>query len=810
MKKNRQTSAMVVLSVGLVLSLEARSQNRVTPGASSSKQKNATSSNTSSGAAKTDLPAELRLGDYVELDESIKNDMYGTIDFPNAELKDIVKAISQMAGKNFILDRKIENRRITILSPEAVTKQQAYNAFLSALYMNDLTLVSLGKFLKVVEAKSAIQSNIRVFTGDYVPNSEEVVTVLYKLSYLDADEIQRFVQDLVPRNGRVTSYPSTNTLVMTDTGLNLRRIIAVLKSIDVQGNEGQLESIPIRYASAKGLATLVEEILDAQGGGSSSTANRRRAGARKTRGGGSISKIVPDERTNALVVFANGRGLEELKSLISQLDTPGAGTGNIHVYYCRNALAEELATTLNSLISSQQKAGGGAAGGGRGAAQPATSFISSLTPPAPAGGGDSGAGISLDGNIKITADKATNSLVIVASGSDFSSLKQVIQKLDLPRRQVYVEATIMEILMGNNSEFGMAYNVAAPGVARVAGFNPSTGPDTMNIFNPSSLTGMVAGFATGAKYDVMLDPTSGKTINISSVIGLIRALQNTKQAQILNQPQILTSDNEEAEINITSKIATVTQTVTAGSSGGSISTPNISKDDVTISLKLKPQISEDNDLVKMAVEQSLDNFSNAQFAQNQAIDVTKRKAKTTVVVRGGDTVVVGGLQKNEANDNRSKLPILGDLPVIGWLFKGKKSDVTRSNLVLFLTPHIINEYKDLVDLTGKKLKQRDKLAKDAYEPKDLLAADLKEIRETNEKDKLKPRPRGWSFKPSSMNPPANTQQPQQKPDENSSMTVPAPDSGDLPAGDKANPPPKQPIDSEPKVPANSETQPSGA
>ena len=237
----------------------------------------------SSGAPGVPTDLRSKLGDYVELDDSIKNDLYGTIDYPNADLKDIVKAISKLADKNFILDSKINNRKITIISPQPVTKQEAYNAFLSSLYMNGFTLVSMGRFLKIIEAKDAIQSNIRVFMGDFAPSSEEVVTVLYPLKYLNADEIQRFLTDLVPRNGRISSYPNTNTLVMTDTGVNLRRIVAILKSIDVPGHEDQLENIQIRYASAKGVASLIDDILEAQSG-TRRTSGPVRNQPQKTRG----------------------------------------------------------------------------------------------------------------------------------------------------------------------------------------------------------------------------------------------------------------------------------------------------------------------------------------------------------------------------------------------------------------------------------------------------------------------------------------------------------------------------------------------
>ena len=681
----------------------------------------------------------LKLGAYVELDESIKNEMHGTINFPNGELKDIVQAISKMANKNFILDRKIENRRITIINPTPVTKQEAYNAFLSALYMNDLTIVPMGRFLKIIEAKNAIQSNTRVFMGDYAPASEEVVTVLYPLKNLNADDIQRFVTDLVPRNGRIAAYPNTNTLVMTDTGLNLRRVIAILKSIDIPGHQDQLESIRVRHADAKGLAKLIDEILSAQSG-----ANRpgiaSRSGPQRTRGGGLISKIVPDDRTNSLVVLANGRGIEELKQLINKLDSAdSAGGGNIHIYSCKNAVADELATTINGLVSSTTKPGSSGGGGGGYTPPPGMSPIGG------AGNSTGGGGVRFEGNVKVTADKATNSLVVVASGSDFAALKVILDRLDKARRQVFVEATIMELSITNADTFNISTNIAGPSAARLGGFIPDGADITALATSPTALTGIVAGISSGATYQYF-DPVAKANYSLKTVTALIRALATSKQGQILHQPQILTSDNQEAEIKIVNKVPVVSTTVTQGATTSS--SESISKEDVKIGLKITPQIGEDNDLVKLKVDQSVDDFVPFTTPGHSIVpNVTQRSATTTVVVRDSDTAVIGGLQRSSVSDEKNKFPLLGDIPVLGWLFKGSTSQTIRTNLVLFLTPHIINEYSDLMRITGTSLEQRKKLAKTLYDPKDENADYAKQLEAKNKADLQKPTPKGWGFRP---------------------------------------------------------------
>jgi general secretion pathway protein D len=674
-----------------------------------------------------------KLGDYVELDASIKNEMYGTIDFPNAELKDIIKAISKLARKNFILDRKIENRRITILSPEPVTKQEAYNAFLSSLYMNDLTIVAEGKFLKVIDTKSALQANIRVFMGDYAPNTAEVITVLYPLKFLNAEDIQRYLTDLVPRSGRIAAYPNTNTLVMTDTGFNLRRVIQIIKTIDIPGHEDQLENIPIRYASAKDIGKLIDEILSAQNGGSSRVARTRTQ--QKTRGGGTITKIVTDERTNSLVVLANGRGIKEIKDLVRQLDTTNAaGGGNIHLYYCKNAVAEDLANTINGLTSSA---------GNKNPPQGNNAGINNPIIPNPRlVGANQGAGdgsVRFEGNLRVTADKPTNSLVVVGSASDFAALKKILEKLDIPRRQVYVEATIMELNLEKTSQFTIGANLAGPGIPSLGGFKP-TAPSinfTDLVSKPGALTGLVAGFASGASYTI---GSGDAQYTVRAVTGLIKALVDSTQGQILHQPQVLTSDNQEAEIKVTSKISTSTEQQSATTTG-IITTQQITKEPVEISLKITPQLGEGSDLIRLKVDQVVDDFQPSSVAGQ--INTTQRKATTNVVVRDGDTIVVGGLQKNTVSDRKSRIPILGDLPIIGKLFGGTDNQSSKSMLVLFLTPYVINEYSDLMKITERKIDDRLDLGRLAKDPEDRLRKDVQKVKAVVQENAKKPAPRSW-------------------------------------------------------------------
>ncbi len=700
------------------------------------------------GTTRSGLP-KLNMGSYVELDESLKNQPFeGTIDFPDAELTEVLNAISKVSQKNFILDSSLKGKRITILSPQKVTKEEAYNVFLTALYMNGLTLVSSGKFLRVIPSREAPKSNVRVFYGDFVPASDEIVTLVFPLKNISSEDMPRIFQDLLPRTGNILVYPETNSVVMTDSGLNLRRMISILKSVDVPGSQPKLENIPINYASAKDIAKLIDEILEAQTGGASArrtTARNQRE--KKIQGGGVITKIVPDDRTNSLVVLANGKGIEQLRSLVAKLDTPNASnSGNIHIYFIKNAVAEELATTLNNLLGA----------GGSTSSQPArdtpvgtSNTRLPTTPTAPnraTNVGASLAGVALEGQVKVVADKPTNSLVVRASAANYGALKKILERLDIPRRQVNVEATIMEIRVRENDTFNVAANIAVDGFTSAGGFIPTTMSASQfaaAAASPAALNGLIAGLPLGKKIDVKSPDGKSTLYSIRSFVGLIQAIQGLSVGQILQQPNILTSDNEPGTVNITEKIKVIGKTTLSSINDQAVQTQETETVPVELELKVTPQIGADNELVKLKVEQIMEDFNKSGIVANQ-IDTIRRKATTVVVVRDGDTVVIGGLEKNDVKAQKSKVPLLGDLPIIGALFRGSDTEKIRSNLMLFLTPKIIDDNDRLLEFTQQQLQRRREVGKEAYDPKDFHRKDVsKLLKDTDERLKGK---RSWGFK----------------------------------------------------------------
>ncbi|MBW1871514.1 MAG: type II secretion system protein GspD, partial [Deltaproteobacteria bacterium] len=375
-----------------------------------------------------------------------------TMNFNEAEVLEIVQWISKQTCKNFIIGDGIRGGKITILSNTQVTANEAYRAFLSALNVNNMTVVKVGKFYKIQMKREAAKDTIPTFIGEKVdiPALDLMVTRVLQLKYVDANTINGTVKQLTTKDGDSYPYAPTNTLIISDTGNNMHRLLEIITQLDTPLGQEEIRIIQVEYAEAAELAQTLEEIFGDKGNrrtGKSSSKSHRiqpvRAGKGKTtsptQGGGTgdesvtLSKVISDERTNKIILVAPARAFPKIKNLIKQLDVPIPGEGQIQVVYLQHADAEELSSTLTSLAqgtSGRSKIGSKARVGGK-------------------KGGSKKAAELFQGEVKVTADKATNSLVIVASQNDYKSLFKVIKKLDIPRRQVFVEAVIMEVNLDN-------------------------------------------------------------------------------------------------------------------------------------------------------------------------------------------------------------------------------------------------------------------------------------------------------------------------------------------------------------------------
>lgn len=633
-----------------------------------------------------------------------------SLDFNDVELNVVIDTISRMTGYNFIYDDRVRGR-VTIVSPTEVTVDQAFAVFESVLKVKGFSLVlGPGNTYKVIPIRDVKESAIdTIKDGRASRNRDRFVTRLVPLRFIDAEAITNTIKPLVSKDALIVAYQPTNTIIVTDSESNIGRLLQILDAIDVESFRQELAVIKIEHADATTLGEQLSEIygadMTAQAGGA--TAGQRRARARQAAAAGQVVNgaagggvgaigptvsILPDERTNSLLVMASRQQLSDIRGLIEKLDIPVRGQGRIQVYYLKYADAEELSETLNSLLGGGGSSGGG---GGRSSLPGAASNVvqnlrSTVTP--------------LSEGVTVTADPATNALVIQASKEAYDTLEQVIEKLDVSRPQVLVEALIIEVDITDSLDlgFGAAYRfvngdmdlLLATGAASVI---PGAGLATSIIKSPS--------FSDPTD---LLNPTAeadngdGKNVQIG-----ITASQSDNDINIVSAPHILTSDNEEAEIRIGQNIPIVTGRTQApsGTTGSDLAQAvSVERQDVGVTLRVTPQISE-GDTLRLQIFQELTEVaatSEAGSVEEVGVTLQSRKVENTVVVNDGETVAIGGLISEVFSDNVSGVPWLLDIPFLGWLFKTKNEDVRKINLIVFLTPHIVRSAEDLEQTTIRK------------------------------------------------------------------------------------------------------------
>lgn len=675
-----------------------------------------------------------KLADYLSLDPAVKGLQVKNFDLPDRDIRDVVTLISKWTGKNFILDQKVRGK-ITILGPSQVTLQEAYHAFLSALEANGLTTVQAGKFIRIIESAEARRAPVETYMGDYAPDTDQFITRIFQLKYINADEVQREFRDLTTRQGKLFAYTPTNSIIITDTGSNIRRIEQMLQALDVKGFETSLHVLRLKHTSSKQIADMLEKIYGEEGGSRSGSRARStfyRTSMERTRGGGIISKIIPDEATNSLIVLANESGFLQMAQLVAKLDVRVTDTGRIHVYYCEYAKAEDLASTLASLATGSSGAKKSSSrssvvGGPPGAPVGGTSPVISTGP----------VSAELGENVKVTSDAATNALVITASASDYQTLKKVIRKLDIPRLQVFVETAILEVTLDTLRELGTNFVASANGRAFVGG-SVTSSESIMNIFSGGIPDGASIPFFAGKEVRATV---AGQTVNLRNFMGILSFLTKTTNTSVLSTPQIIALDNEQAEFKVVDEIpvqATFTAgTGTAGLTGAATGTIERLKTGITI--KLTPHVNAASQTVRLEIAQKVDtvkaNTAVPSALSNVQRATTSRETNTNVVVGHGDFVMLGGLMSDKVDEIVTKVPFLGDLPILGWLFKGKKSSVIKTNLIILLHPRIIGTSLDGANLIQEKLEKRAEFIGKNTGGNDEYASDVNEMKEKIEKQK---------------------------------------------------------------------------
>ena len=715
-----------------------------------------------------------------------------TMDFQDVDLAVLVKFISEITGKNFIVDEKVRGK-VTIISPSKISVDEAFLVFQSVLQVKGFTTVPAGAVIKIVATKEAKSSTLRTVLPSGTPApTDEYITRLIPLKYVDATNMVAILQPMISPDGLLAAYSATNTLILIDTAAQTDRLVKILGQLDVEGFEQGIEVVRLNYAFATDIAALLQQVLAEQAGpaagpqtqpGAAPDARVRRGAARPagapgaagTISGGTTPerafKIIPDERTNSLILLAGQLEMRRIKDLIDRLDVPlPLGTGRIHVYYLKYANAYEMVGVLGSLVGGGGFGGMGAGVGGfgglggmgrRGAGSQGfgtsggrggfggggfggggfggggfggggfggtgfggggfgqTGFGAAgtigrgslggigggMSAGAPAAGGVAGGGgqqqSEFQGVVRLSADPATNALIIDASPQDFETLKDVIEKLDVRRRQVYLEAIIAEISLDKTRELGIELQGATALNNGVGVGRTNLSSDINQLLQPTSLSGLILAAASSQTITV-------NGVQVPAQQALMRALERNTDANVLSAPTILTTDNQPAEIVSGQNLPFI-----ASRSTSEVNLANtfatIERRDVGMTLRITPQISEGGS-VRLDIFEELSNV----IGQDPQLGPTTtiRSATTTVVVKDGQTVVIGGLIADNRIQSQTKVPFIGDIPVIGDFFRYNSFHNVKLNLLIFLTPHIIRSERDQRNVS---VSERERIVQRPYE-----------------------------------------------------------------------------------------------
>ncbi len=656
-----------------------------------------------------------------------------TMDFQDVEIGVLVKFISEITGKNFILDEKVRGK-VTVISPTKISIDEAYRVFQSILEVKGFTTLPAGPVIKIVPVRDAKDSGAplapKAATGD------QFITQLVPLSFVEPSTLLPVLQPMVSKDGLISAYDAANTLVIIDTASNIERLLSIISELDIEMPARGIEMVHLENAYAETVAKTLQEVLEAQGEragakGGGAPAPAPRPGQPAAPGGApgtAAFKVISDERTNSIIALASPSQMRMIRKLIKDLDKHLEGVSKIHVYALKYANATEIVQVLSDLVGGGGGGGGGGgqrgAGGAAGSAnarrttrqqqqqQQQQSFISRTpgrgttgllggtaggTGGAPGQGGPTsavGGGGEFVGEVRITADPFTNSVIISASPQDYDVLKRVIGEIDIPRKQVYVEAIIFEISLQKSLALGFEYQGGtalgndALGLARLnfTSLNQA-------LTTPQTIQGLVMA-AVSNQTITLPDGTT-----VPAQVALFNALQNDRDVNVLSAPNILTSDNQEAEILVGQNVPFLASRAT-DQTNLSNTFATVDRQDVGITLRLTPQISQ-GDVVRLDLYEEV-----SALVPNPLVDAnlagpttTVRSASTTVVARTGHTVVIGGLISDDAVSTQGKLPFIGDLPVLGNLFKQNNDRREKINLLIFLTPHVVHDDADLEEIS---------------------------------------------------------------------------------------------------------------
>ena len=605
-----------------------------------------------------------------------------TLNFVGADIESVIKAVGHYVGRTFIIDPRVKGT-ISLVSEKSVSKTQAFNLLTSALRLQGYAVVTVDGYTKVVPEPDAKLQAGPIQVGEL--RGDQVATRIFRLNYESSGNLVAVLRPLISPNNTITANPGNNSLIITDYADNLQRMEKIIAALDAPAT-GDLDIVPIKYAIASDLAVMVNRLMEPATGVVNTDAGR--------------VSLLADVRTNSLIVRAPSAARANLaKSLIGKLDQPTAQPGNVHVVYLRNADAVKLAQTLRAVVSTDS---GSSTPGMQNPSTPQSmSMPGGSASPAPLSGSQPASLPSGGAAGYIQADAATNTLIITASETQYRNLRAVIDQLDARRAQVYVESLIVEVTADRTAELGVQW-LGVTGdsnsnyrLAGATGF--STGGNNLITQTAAKLAGSTA----------LAPPSNGFTLGLFRQIGgqlglgaLAHVLESGGNANILSVPNLITLDNEEARIIVGQNVPFITGQFTTAASGGAAGInpfQTIERKDIGLSLRVRPQVSEGG-TVKMAIYQensSIDSATNA-----AGIITKKRSIETNVLVDDGQIIVLGGLIEDSVSDGAEKIPGLGDIPLIGNLFKYSTRKRSKTNLMVFLRPIVIRNSEQSTNLVN--------------------------------------------------------------------------------------------------------------
>ncbi len=588
-----------------------------------------------------------------------------TLNLKDADIRTLIETIADATGKNFVVDPRVK-AKVTVVSSRPMQQDELYQVFLSVLQVHGYAAVPVGEVIKILPDVNAKQGPTDVTNDSRPGQGDELVTRVIDVKNVPAAQMVPILRPLIPQQGHLAAYASSNQLVISDRAGNIDRIEQIVRRIDKPDSQ-QVEVIPLEHASASEVVRIITAL------------NQQSGQAAAAAGGGAPGTpvLAADDRSNSVLLGGNNDNRLRVRALIAHLDTPTLGGGNAQVIFLNYSDAEELAPILLGISQNQAEAEDAAAGGGA---------------PAAAGGGVAGGGGGAEG-IDIQADIGNNALIVTAPPDRFQAIKQIVQQLDIRRAQVLVESIIADVSLDVQKDLGVQFGIVpsdgnGPAIANQL---PGGGPSLADVITNPLAVG--TGFFLGAA-----DIRAGGT----NFAFLLRALATDAATNILATPTLVTLDNEEAEIVVAQNVPFITgQFTNTGAAAGAVSPfQTIERQDVGITLRITPQINE-GDSIRLDLEQEASSIAPSVDGATDII-TNERTISTSVLVDDGQVLVLGGLIQDSFTDTVQKTPILGDLPLIGNLFRATTTNKSKQNLMVFIHPVILRDAASAAGITNEK------------------------------------------------------------------------------------------------------------